>query len=108
MSDDHDESTDTEFSVDVPPPDPQSVDIRPAFHFFCEECAAENFFLPRAVEIPPDELEEVYRAEKELDPWESLPDDWNDFEIVEIPELIQCGECDAVFVPAADDEDLEE
>ncbi len=75
----------------------RTVELKTAYHWHCEECGVENFALPRKAELTDDEAEEAYRLYHYLDSYSPLPDDWRQFEIVEIPDVVECDQCYAKF-----------
>jgi hypothetical protein len=73
------------------------VTLQTAYHWFCNGCSGVNFSLPQKAELTDEEAEEAYRNFYGLDKWADLPENWKDFEMVEIPEIVVCEHCDAEF-----------
>ncbi len=60
------------------------VELRTAYHWFCESCGADNFTLPQKAELTDEDAELAYRRFNECDPWMELPSDWRQFEMVHL------------------------
>ena len=75
----------------------QTVELQVAYHWHCERCGESNFALPQKAELTPEEREGSYRLYHDLDAWQALPEDWADFELVEIPETVRCEACGTEF-----------
>lgn len=90
-------------------PIPTVVELRSAFHWFCEACGRTNFSLPAKMEFAPGEKAEVFRNVHAWAEDEPLPEGWEQFEMLEMPERVRCGYCGAEFDTTADDgpEDFE-
>lgn len=75
----------------------QTVELKTAYWWHCEECAAENFTMPMKAEMTDSDAEELFRESHSLHEWESLPDNYRDFEMVCIPDEVTCSECGTNF-----------
>jgi hypothetical protein len=75
----------------------QKVELKTAYFWWCEECGEVNFALPKKAELTEDGKEEAYREYHGLSPWDELPDGWQDFELVMIPETVHCQKCGREF-----------
>lgn len=75
----------------------RTVELRTAYHWFCEECSRENFALPQKAEMTEEEREEAFRRFHDLDGFAELPEDWRQFEMVMVPETVTCAECGTEF-----------
>lgn len=73
------------------------VELRTAFYWYCDNCDAINYALPKKSELTDDAAEIAYRKFHNLEDYCDLPDDWRDFELVEIPPTVQCNVCDEKF-----------
>ncbi len=73
------------------------AELKTAYHWHCEHCSAENFALPAKTELTEYEREMAFRQHYEMSHWEALPDDWQLFELVWIPDEVTCEECGATF-----------
>ena len=76
---------------------PTVVELRTAFHWFCENCGRANFSLPQKMEFAPGEREAVFRELQEWDEAEPLPDGWEEFDMLEMPERVTCEFCGESF-----------
>jgi Zn finger protein HypA/HybF involved in hydrogenase expression len=74
-----------------------TVELRQAYHWHCEECGSENFALPQKAELTDEQREAAYRHFNQLDQWAELPEQWRNFQLVHIPETVQCSQCKATF-----------
>lgn len=76
----------------------KTVTLKTAYHWHCDECSAENFALPMRKEMCEDEKEAHYRYFHGINnAWEPLPEGWEQFECVYIPDEVTCCECGATF-----------
>ena len=75
----------------------RTVELRTAYHWFCEDCSRENFSLPEKPELTKTERAQVYRGLNGIAEWESLPEGWEQFEVVTIPEIVVCQHCKGEF-----------
>lgn len=75
----------------------RTVELQTAYHWHCDECGEICFSLPWNAEFGPGEREEAYRKFHELDDWQPLPDGWEQFEMVTIPEIVECWNCKTRF-----------
>lgn len=78
-------------------PIPTVVELRSAFHWFCEACGRTNFSLPAKMEFAPGEKAGIFREVQGLDDDTPLPDGWEAFEMMEMPERVKCEVCGAEF-----------
>ncbi len=83
-----------------------SVVLRTAFVWCCEECGQEHFCHSMKAEFAPGEKEECFRGMHFLEPDEPLPDKWDEFELVETPKEVTCTRCNSVY-DCLDDHDIE-
>lgn len=74
------------------------VELKTAYHWHCDECAAENFALPQKAELTQEEREEAFREVHQLEEWAELPEGWENFELVHIPKVVTCTDCGAEFL----------
>lgn len=72
------------------------VELRLAYHWICDDCGADNFVLPRDARLTEDERENAYRRFNDLEPWEELPEDWQQFVLCQIPKQVHCS-CGSTF-----------
>lgn len=75
----------------------QTVELKTAYHWLCEECGRDNYSLPMKMEFAPGEKEEYFRKFHRMEAFEELPDEWEMFECVHIPDEVECQACHAVF-----------
>ena len=75
----------------------QVVELKTAYHWHCEVCSEENFALPKKAELTDDERERTFRHFHDMEDFEQLPDGWESFEIVEVPNTVQCIACRTSF-----------
>lgn len=73
------------------------AELKTAFHWWCDDCGEPNFALPRKAELTDKHAEEAYRKYHLLDDWAELPENWREFEIVQIPATVTCKNCGEVF-----------
>jgi hypothetical protein len=64
-----------------------------AYSWICPECGVGNFVGPVRYEFTPGEKERVFREFRELEEWEALPPEWEEFELCRVPDLVKCVEC---------------
>ena len=87
------------------------VILKSAISWVCPSCNNKNFAELEKADLPPEEREEIYRELKSLEPWEGLPDGWEDDGIVAYPAEVTCGKCLTEYtvtpVPEDDDDDTE-
>lgn len=70
-----------------------SIELFQAFYWECPKCNRTNFEKPNVYKPTPDEKEEVFREITELEPWQELPETWEDFELFEKPHNVKCRTC---------------
>lgn len=75
----------------------QVVELKSAYHWHCENCAAENFALPAKAELTDEEAEYAYRRFHDLEDFAPLPDGWREFEMVQVPSKVVCSQCQTQF-----------
>ncbi len=73
------------------------VELRTAYHWWCETCGVENFSLPQKAELTDEQAEYAYRQLHGMDDYDELPDRWREFEIVCIPDDVECRDCHTTF-----------
>ena len=73
------------------------VELKTAYHWNCDECGADNFALPVKAELTDEKREEVFREIHQLQEWDTLPPDWQYFELVQIPNVVACSSCRTQF-----------
>ena len=74
------------------------AELKTAYCWHCEDCAHTNFAMPIKGEFVDDkDREEYFRFFHDLDPWQDLPENWRDFELVNIPGSVICQMCGSVF-----------
>ena len=73
------------------------VELRTAYHWWCETCGVENFSLPQKAELTDEQAEYAYRQLHGMDDYDELPDRWRAVEIVCVPNDVECMECHTVF-----------
>lgn len=81
------------------------VELKTAYHWNCEECGADNFAVAIKEEFGPGEREEAFRDYHGLASYEVLPDNWEHFEMVSIPEKVKCKGCQSEFATVHELED---
>lgn len=74
-----------------------SVELQMAYHWHCDECGQSNFSMPIKAEFALGEKEEAFRKVNEVDEWSELPDGWQDFECVTLPDTVSCSRCGTEF-----------
>lgn len=85
----------------------QTVELRTAYHWFCETCGSTNFSLPQSVEMTDEAREAAYRSIEnipEFVPVSEFPEFWNCFELVCIPEKVTCSQCGESFATVDESE----
>jgi hypothetical protein len=75
----------------------KSVELKTAYFWTCEECYHDNFAYPVKAELTDDEAEEIFRQMNEMDQFEQLPENWRDFEMIQIPDMVTCSTCKTKF-----------
>lgn len=75
----------------------KTVELKTAYHWHCEECAYENFEMPQKAELNDESREDAFRHFHQLDAWAELPERWDQFEMVCIPDIVICNDCKAEF-----------
>lgn len=75
----------------------QTVELKTAYFWHCDNCGAANFALPAKPEMVDEDREQVYRHFNNLDEYVELPDGWEQFEIITIPKVVTCWTCYAEF-----------
>ncbi len=75
----------------------KTVELQTAFHWYCEECSYENFALPQKAELNDEAREAAFRQFHQLDEWAELPEQWAQFEIVCVPDIVICNDCKTEF-----------
>lgn len=75
----------------------KTVELKMAYHWNCEDCGADNFAVAARAEFAPGEREELYRDYHGMASYETLPENWEQFELVSIPEIVTCTDCKAEF-----------
>lgn len=77
------------------------VRLLTAYCWDCPNCAAENFARSQAAELSLEDREAIYRHfrhfHEDLEPWQELPEGWDQFEAVTFPEKVRCCKCHQVF-----------
>lgn len=69
-------------------PQANTVELRPAWTFICDNCGRTNFLAAPAAELTDDEREEIGEATGEAP---------GSFALHELPGDVRCGACQAVF-----------
>ncbi|TWU67281.1 hypothetical protein V7x_28550 [Crateriforma conspicua] len=80
----------------------QSVELRTAFSWHCPSCRAANFVQPDVADLSDDDAEAAFRRFNDLEPWQPLPSDWQEFEIVTMPPRVTCCRCHREFITQPD------
>jgi hypothetical protein len=75
----------------------RTVELQTAFSWHCEECGHLNFALPQKAELTEADAETAYRHFHQLEDFAELPEGWQSFELVEIPDTVVCSECCEMF-----------
>lgn len=75
----------------------QTVELQTAYRWICEDCGREHFAMPIKAEFGDGEKEAAYREMNDIDDWDLLPEGWDNFEMMSIPEAVACGDCGAMF-----------
>lgn len=71
-----------------------TVTLQTAFRWLCDECGEEHFAMPIKAEFcDEEEREEMFRKMNDMEEFEELPDGWQGFEMVAIPEEVTCKRC---------------
>lgn len=76
----------------------QRVELRTAYVWNCEKCSAENWARARLAEMTDADREWAYREFHDLEEWAELPENWRDFEMVQVPETVTCAVCHTEFL----------
>lgn len=76
----------------------RTVELKTAYHWNCEDCGCDNFAVGIKAEFAPGEREESYREYHDLASYETLPENWEQFEMVCIPEKVICKSCKVEFL----------
>ena len=98
--------------IQSPPRPVKFVELKTAYHWYCEQCGADNFALPMKAELTPEMREKTYREMHNLkEEWIPLPEGWDNFQMVQIPFFVRCSSCgmefstkDERWLPPNDDE----
>ena len=72
------------------------AEMRIAFSWICDECGRENFESPFAYEMTDENREDVFRQLHDLEPWQQLPDNWEEFNTLKMPVSVMCRSCGEV------------
>lgn len=75
----------------------RQAELLTAFCWYCDECGALNFCEPQRAELNEEQREEAYRHFHSMEPYAELPEGWQDFDLVESPESVECDECGTDF-----------
>lgn len=73
------------------------VELEPAHSWHCDECSELNFCLPTRPEFTDEDREELFRKLNHMDDFEELPSDWNQFDVLSIPDTVTCSQCKTTF-----------
>lgn len=73
------------------------VELKEAFWWFCDNCAAENYARAKQAELNDSDAEEAYRRFHMLEEWAELPEDWRSFKMLEQPKFVECPVCGERF-----------
>lgn len=80
------------------------VELSLAFRWICDNCGEENFAASELAEMTLEDRELAYRKYKELEAWQELPDDWMEFDLVMMPNVVQCKLCNHQFTTKPDED----
>lgn len=75
----------------------QTVELKSAYCWHCEDCGFTNFDLPQKAELTDEDREAAYRKFHDLSEFSRLPEGWQDFELVMIPDTVTCPNCHREF-----------
>lgn len=75
----------------------KEVELKTAYFWHCETCGGKNFSESVRVEMSDEDAEVAFRQFHEMEDWQVLPDNWRDFELVEIPPTVKCSACGDEF-----------
>ena len=75
----------------------QRVELKTAYHWICEECCEDNFALPQKAELTDEAREDAFRQINDLQEWDELPEGWQCFDLVCIPNIVTCKKCGEKF-----------
>jgi hypothetical protein len=81
----------------------RTVELHAAFHWICDECGRDNYFVPLRIDLTDQETEDVIRELHELENWEELPDEQEPIDAYRIPEWVTCRECKSRYEPVPPD-----
>lgn len=70
-----------------------SVRLMQAYYWQCEDCGQDNYDRGVLAEFGPGEKEQAFREFHDLGPEEPLPENWDQFQLVTIPDEVECGSC---------------
>lgn len=73
------------------------VELQLAHSWHCDECSELNFCVPEIPELTDEDREEVFRKLNNVEDYEELPDDWDQFDVLGIPETVTCSKCGSTF-----------
>lgn len=85
----------------------KTVELRTAYCWHCDECSELNFAESVVYECSQEEKEDLFREFHDLDEWDELPEDWQQFQSVYCPEVVQCCKCGTEFM-AIDELEVDE
>lgn len=89
----------------TPTPSIPRAILRPAFVWTCDACGRENFVHVTIPEYGPGEKEAAFREMEQLEAWQELPDNWDQFQTYCCPERVECPCCHKHYA-AVDAEDM--
>lgn len=86
----------------------REVQLEIAFQWKCPDCLETNFALPIEPDLDEETAEEMYREMHDLEPWSTLPDNWRQFKLKMIPDIVECWNCDAPFLATDNSEESDD
>ena len=75
-----------------------TVELQTCYWWYCNNCATKNYCDPIAPEFIDNEQEDAYRVINGLEDWQELPEGWENFEMICIPETVICTQCKTEFL----------
>lgn len=73
------------------------IELRTAYYWDCPNCKNGNFVLPEIANVSPEEKEESFRHFHQIEQGFPLPEGWEDFALVYIPNMCKCSLCGKEF-----------
>jgi hypothetical protein len=75
----------------------RTVELKPAYHWLCDDCGETNFIAASYFEMTTERKEEMLRGQLGLNSWDPLPDAWQNMGLIRVPTKVVCKKCSAEF-----------